>query len=204
MHLAVVTFSRAQTNHAVITPLRIESLCTEGVRLVAEPCRAEVLGQPTLLVMPTCLAVTLLLRWVGRIHTPTPSCPVTWPPRSGLISNSAASVRPCPQPSPACLQPPPRDSCHSTPTCAIVFASTEERQSARQSARGNTPFLLTYPTSWTAHPRAGRAGWVGTRNFEVDSGAYYLSLLFNFYSAVGHTRAADTLMRPEVTWRCQS
>ena len=45
---------------------------------------------------------------------------------------------------------------------------------------------------------AGRAGWVGTRNFEVDSGAYYLSLLFNFHSAVGRARAADTLTRPEV------
>ena len=44
----------------------------------------------------------------------------------------------------------------------------------------------------------GRAGWVGTRNFEVDSGAYYLSLLFNFHSAVGRARAADTLTRPEV------
>ena len=45
---------------------------------------------------------------------------------------------------------------------------------------------------------AGRAGWVGTRNFEVDSGAYFLSLLFNFHSTFGRARAADTLTCPEV------
>ena len=53
-------------------------------------------------------------------------------------------------------------------------------------------------------PDAGRAGWVGTRNFEVDSGAYYLSLLFNFHSAVGRARAANMLMQPEVLRRYQS
>ncbi len=27
----------------------------------------------------------------------------------------------------------------------------------------------------------GRAGWVGTRNFEVDSGAYFFNTLYNYY-----------------------
>lgn len=29
----------------------------------------------------------------------------------------------------------------------------------------------------------GRAGWVGTRNFEVDSGAYFFNLLWNYYQS---------------------
>lgn len=33
----------------------------------------------------------------------------------------------------------------------------------------------------TCRRTTGRAGWVGTRNFEVDSGAYFFSLLWNYY-----------------------
>ena len=32
---------------------------------------------------------------------------------------------------------------------------------------------------------AGRGGWVATRNFEVDSGAYFISLLWNYYRTPG-------------------
>jgi meiotically up-regulated gene 157 (Mug157) protein len=33
--------------------------------------------------------------------------------------------------------------------------------------------------------KPGRGGWVGTRNFELDSGAYFLNLLFDYYKTPG-------------------
>jgi meiotically up-regulated gene 157 (Mug157) protein len=32
---------------------------------------------------------------------------------------------------------------------------------------------------------AGRGGWVATRNYEVDSGAYFINLLWNYYHTPG-------------------
>lgn len=39
--------------------------------------------------------------------------------------------------------------------------------------------------------RLGRGGWVGVRNYELDSGAYFMNLLWNYYRT-------DGIYRPEV------
>lgn len=47
-------------------------------------------------------------------------------------------------------------------------------------------FYMDYrkPSSLTDQEQdIGRGGWVGTRNFEVDSGAYFFNLLWNYYSS---------------------
>ena len=43
---------------------------------------------------------------------------------------------------------------------------------------------------------AGRGGWVGVRNFELDSGAYYLNLLWNWYLTPGLYRPDRLLEEP--------
>lgn len=46
-------------------------------------------------------------------------------------------------------------------------------------------FYMDYrkPNSLTPQEQEiGRGGWVGTRNFEVDSGAYFFNLLWNYYA----------------------
>lgn len=60
------------------------------------------------------------------------------------------------------------------------------------------PYANGYEPEWR-HPderndgdrTLGRGGWVGVRNYELDSGAYYLNLLWNWYLTPG-------LYRPEV------
>lgn len=32
----------------------------------------------------------------------------------------------------------------------------------------------------------GRGGWVATRNYELDSGAYFFNLLWNYYHTVDY------------------
>lgn len=43
---------------------------------------------------------------------------------------------------------------------------------------------------------AGRGGWVGVRNYELDSGAYYLNLLWNWYLTPGLYRPDRLLEEP--------
>ena len=42
----------------------------------------------------------------------------------------------------------------------------------------------------------GRGGWVGTRNFELDSGGFYLNLLYNYWATPGIFRADYILSDP--------
>lgn len=44
----------------------------------------------------------------------------------------------------------------------------------------------------------GRAGWVGTRNYELDSGAYFIQLLWNLHSLPGYGR--DLLLAEPVVF----
>jgi meiotically up-regulated gene 157 (Mug157) protein len=44
----------------------------------------------------------------------------------------------------------------------------------------------------------GRGGWVGVRNYELDSGAYYLNLLYNYWATPGLYRPENLLQEPLV------
>lgn len=46
---------------------------------------------------------------------------------------------------------------------------------------------------------AGRAGFVGTRNYELDSGAYFIGLLWNFAATPGIRRPGTLLRQPLVS-----
>lgn len=41
---------------------------------------------------------------------------------------------------------------------------------------------------------AGRGGWVWERKYEVDSGAYFMNLLWNFYNTPGLFNGKQLLM----------
>ncbi|KAL4425793.1 hypothetical protein ABPG75_009809 [Micractinium tetrahymenae] len=59
------------------------------------------------------------------------------------------------------------------------------------------PYANAYYLKWkdaSAHSKferlIGRGGWVATRNYELDSGAYFIQMLWNLYSLPGYGRAA--------------
>ncbi len=67
------------------------------------------------------------------------------------------------------------------------------------------PYANAFSSSWRAPaalPRAerllGRGGWVATRNFELDSGAYFLNLLWNYYATPGIFRPETLIADPLV------
>jgi uncharacterized protein len=43
----------------------------------------------------------------------------------------------------------------------------------------------------------GRGGWVGTRNYELDSGAYFINLLYNYWASEGVSRRAGEALLAE-------
>lgn len=54
------------------------------------------------------------------------------------------------------------------------------------------PYANAYTHTWRerdawspSHRRIGRGGWVATRNYELDSGAYFLNMLWNYYTTPG-------------------
>jgi meiotically up-regulated gene 157 (Mug157) protein len=54
------------------------------------------------------------------------------------------------------------------------------------------PYANSYSKHWTPaanfspdHRRIGRGGWVATRNYELDSGAYFFNMLWNYYATPG-------------------
>ncbi|GLC68025.1 hypothetical protein PLESTF_000636900 [Pleodorina starrii] len=63
------------------------------------------------------------------------------------------------------------------------------------------PWANSYRKDWVRPERLGkferqigRGGWVATRNFEVDSGAYWLNLLWNYASTPGSLWAAAAFL----------
>lgn len=59
------------------------------------------------------------------------------------------------------------------------------------------PYANAYYLKWkepSAHTKSerliGRGGWVATRNYELDSGAYFIQMLWNLYSLPGYGRTA--------------
>ncbi|EFN60034.1 hypothetical protein CHLNCDRAFT_49501 [Chlorella variabilis] len=65
------------------------------------------------------------------------------------------------------------------------------------------PYANGYEPEWR-HPEsrhkgdrtAGRGGWVGVRNYELDSGAYYLNLLWNYFLTPGLYRPDALISEP--------
>lgn len=54
------------------------------------------------------------------------------------------------------------------------------------------PYANSYTRQWrsrekldAAARRIGRGGWVATRNYELDSGAYFINMLWNYYTTPG-------------------
>ncbi|BDA45911.1 Meiotically up-regulated gene 157 protein [Coccomyxa sp. Obi] len=54
------------------------------------------------------------------------------------------------------------------------------------------PYANAYTHTWRernawspSHRRIGRGGWVATRNYELDSGAYFINMLWNYYTTPG-------------------
>lgn len=54
------------------------------------------------------------------------------------------------------------------------------------------PYANAYSPRWRdpaalsqGERNLGRGGWVATRNYELDSGAYFLQLLWNIYATPG-------------------
>ena len=54
------------------------------------------------------------------------------------------------------------------------------------------PYANAYTHTWRErdawsplHRRIGRGGWVATRNYELDSGAYFINMLWNYYTTPG-------------------
>lgn len=60
--------------------------------------------------------------------------------------------------------------------------------------------LLEDPQSWLFKDDRilGRSGWVGSRNYEMDSGAYFFNFLWNFYSAPDVYSPSLILSEPSV------
>ncbi|KAI3432655.1 hypothetical protein D9Q98_004199 [Chlorella vulgaris] len=59
------------------------------------------------------------------------------------------------------------------------------------------------PSSLQKHDRIlGRGGWVSTRNYELDSGAYFLHLLYDLYLLPGYGHSA--LLREPVVFEAAS
>ena len=70
---------------------------------------------------------------------------------------------------------------------------------AAHQCSADTPALSSLPAADSRHTGdrvAGRGGWVGVRNFELDSGAYYLNLLWNWYLTPGLYRPDRLLEEP--------
>lgn len=51
------------------------------------------------------------------------------------------------------------------------------------------PYANAYTQRWrqrdaveASHRRIGRGGWVATRNYELDSGAYFINMLWNYHT----------------------
>ncbi|KAI7846176.1 hypothetical protein COHA_000346 [Chlorella ohadii] len=63
-------------------------------------------------------------------------------------------------------------------------------------ANGYEPEWIAPDSRHTGDRVAGRGGWVGVRNFELDSGAYYLNLLWNWYLTPGLYRPDRLLEEP--------
>lgn len=54
------------------------------------------------------------------------------------------------------------------------------------------PYANAYTHTWRerdvwspSHRRIGRGGWVASRNYELDSGAYFINMLWNYYTTPG-------------------
>ena len=55
--------------------------------------------------------------------------------------------------------------------------------------------------------RQGRGGWVAIRSFEIDSGAYFMNLLWDYFKTPGLYRPealiSETLIHDAVSWLLQ-
>ncbi len=74
------------------------------------------------------------------------------------------------------------DSKACWPSCEVLHARNCEQD----------PYANAFSQRWrdrdaveAAHRRIGRGGWVATRNYELDSGAYFINMLWNYYTTPG-------------------
>lgn len=81
------------------------------------------------------------------------------------------------------------------------------------------PWANSYTAAWRARgawppemQRIGRGGWVASRNFELDSGAYFMHLLANYVSTPGiydpsallrDTRVHDAVLLMLKVWQIE-
>lgn len=81
------------------------------------------------------------------------------------------------------------------PSLRLVLAGA-----IRKLAHGilHDPYANSYSQEWIDPGQLdkrwrmiGRGGWTGTRNFELDSGAYFISLLWNYFAAPGLYNSAE-------------
>lgn len=79
---------------------------------------------------------------------------------------------------------------------------TDAHNPPKFSFRVSFPCKRAGGTALGQHPSsafdAGRAGFVGTRNYELDSGAYFIGLLWNFAVTPGIRRPGVLLRQPLV------
>lgn len=82
---------------------------------------------------------------------------------------------------------PPRNSQRKMESRALAWSNDNH-----DLACGQDPYANAYNKHWTdssafndEHRRIGRGGWVATRNYELDSGAYFLNMLWNYCATPG-------------------
>ncbi|EIE24364.1 hypothetical protein COCSUDRAFT_14826 [Coccomyxa subellipsoidea C-169] len=85
---------------------------------------------------------------------------------------------------------------------SIYFPRIAQRPALRRVIEGairaqafyilQDPYANAFSQRWrdrdaveAAHRRIGRGGWVATRNYELDSGAYFINMLWNYYTTPG-------------------
>lgn len=70
-----------------------------------------------------------------------------------------------------------------------ALAAIVGRQKSDRDACLQDPYANAYWRHWrkpedvdSESRRIGRGGWVATRNYELDSGAYFLNMLWNYHT----------------------